>query len=228
MIPEFSATGGVSYARTDAHEHRVGEGLEAEFTTQKRVDHVGLVNLSRSIINRAYHVMDKLAVSTPIGYFADPSGERKITEALAPIVSAAEEFNEMARSVGSGRRVHIAIYPVRIREDDETAARRIATSVREKLEDLQAALAQGDREAFERAWDKARNLDRLATGIQADSIRLALEAAKEQKGVLLESLRAGDGREIAASKLDLSALDAAISLFQEAVDLGVTETGAGA
>lgn len=219
LIVEFSATGGVRYARTANREEQVGEGLEAEFTTFKQVDNASLVKLSRSIINRAYHIMDRLAVSTPLGYFADRASERMLRDELGEVQEAARQFNDMAAAVRSARRVRIDVYALRVREDDEEAARRLAGAVRERLQDLRDTLAAGDREGFERAIDRARNLDRLATGIQADSIRLAMDAAKEQKAIMLERLRSGAG-ELAGEGLDLSALDAAISLFQEAVDAG--------
>lgn len=217
---EFSAVGGVKYQRTAGEERVEGERLEADFSTRKTVDNVHLVGLSRALVNRGYHVMDRFAVPTPIGYFADDDALAKIRAALEPLQHAAREFNDMAEAAGSERRVAIEIYPLALDVDNEAAARRIARAVRERLEDLRAALVTGDPGAYDKAREKARNLDRLATGIQADAVRLALDAASEAKKELTSALKREATPEAAGATLDLSALDAAIGLFQEAVEAG--------
>jgi hypothetical protein len=222
MIPEFSATGGVTYRRTGASQEQTGDILEADFSTHKTVDHVGLVSLSKSIVNRAYHVLDKLAVNTPVGYFAPAEKVAQIREGLAPIQTAAAEFNAAAKMVGSMRRCNVSVYMVQIAEDNESAANRLALVVRERLSDLREALAQGDLKAYGTAWDRCKNLHKLATGIQSDSIRLAIDCAREAKATLVSRTKAG--ATVAEANVDLNALDAAISLFQDAVELGASTT----
>jgi hypothetical protein len=215
---EFSATGGVSYRREATNEERDGEGLRAELVTHKHVDHVQLNKDSRAIINQAYHIVDKHATPTPLGYWADDAALERITQELAGAQEAASVFNELARTLGSARRVEISIYPLALAENNEMAARRVARDVREKLQAIREALSMADRKAFELAWDKSKNLDRMATGIQADSIRMAMEHAKQTKAQLLEALRAGFAPEDIRAALDLEPLDAAIALFQEGPD----------
>lgn len=210
---EFSALGGVTYDREDIREDVVGEGLEAEFKTVKRVDHVQLNRESRSIINAAYHVLEKHCAQTPIGYYADEAMLAKVEEEIDQVKAAAKIFNEVAQKLGSQRRVVVEIYPLELRLDCEAAARRLVKVVREKLLAIRDALAEGSRRGFELALDKAHNLDRLATGIQSDSIRIAIEHAKEQKALLLEALREGATPEVAAKSLNLEPIEAAVSLF---------------
>lgn len=215
---EFSATGGVTYRRHTEREENVGEGLEAEFRTEKRVDHVELNKTSRGVINQAYHVLDKYATHTPIGYWADAETLAKISAELVPIRQTAIEFNRVAQHLGSARRVEIQIYPLALSEEDEAAARRVARAVCDRLAALRDALKAGDRKAFELALDRAKNLHRLATGIQADSIRMAVDHAKTQKTQLLEALRQGFTPEACAPLLDMEPIEAAITLFQDPGD----------
>jgi len=215
LILEFSARGGVSYRRETTDEETDGESLHAQLHTHKTVDHVTLNRRSRAIINAAYHVVDRHATNTPLGYWATAEVlAEHIAPAITRIQEDAEDFNLAAQAAGSARRVNINLFPVALSEDNETAARRVAVDVQERIQALKDALWAADRKAFETAWDAARNLDRMAVGIQADAIRTAMDHAKETKSHLLEALREGVDVETIRTVLDLEPLDAAISLFQ--------------
>lgn len=214
---EFSALGGVRYKRKQLGEKQLGErGLQREHHTEVEIDNVELLKESKAIIGAAYYVMDRACVNTPVGYFADEGQLSAARKGLAEVQSAASMFNEMARLLGSERRVTIDVFPFEISPANEYTARRLHKVVRERLEALRDALHGGDRKLFEASLDKARNLEKLSTGIHADAIKLALEVAKERKSELLELLSAGNGNEIAGSKLDLEPLQAAINLFADA------------
>lgn len=207
LIPEFSATGGVSYRRIgDGPSVQEGDVLETDYTTHKRVDHVGLVALSKSIVNRAYGVLDRLACNTPIGYFAPAEVADQIAQGLAPIMVAAREFNEAAKAMGSERRCRVACYSVTVSEDDASAAQRLTCVVRERLQDLRDALDARNAKDYSTAWDRARNLAKLATGIQSDAIQLALDSCKVQRTDMLRDQ---------PTPIDFSMLDSALSLFPE-------------
>lgn len=218
---EFSAIGGVNYRRELVDEVIEGQELRAEFRTQKHVDNVDMQKTSRAIINQAYHIVDKHATPTPIGYWVDAEALEKIMTELAGPQEAARMFNELAASLGSRRRVEIHVYPLRLPEfqdDSFAAARRVARDVRERLQGMRDTLAVADRKGFELAYDKARNLDRMAVGVQADAIRMALDHARLTKTHMLEALRAGHDPEAVAKVLDLEPIDAAIQLFEEPAD----------
>ncbi len=223
LVPEFSATGGVKYTRRDGHEEQTGERLEAEFTTTKVVDHVGLLKWSRKIINLAYNAMERHASQTPIGYWVPADKAEAIMSEMAGVSKEAQSFNTAAHNVGSGRRVRIATYPITMREDDESAAIRLAQTVRERLVALVEALRLGDLDGYATAWKRARNLPRLATGIQAEAVGFALEAAKEGRAQVAAAIR-GDadtgpvepGK--AGEAVNLDALESAIVLFTDSVN----------
>ena len=218
LVIEFSATGGTTYSRETTFEQAAGPGMVAEFSTTKKVDHVELARQSRALINKAYHVLDKHAINTPLGYWCTEASLSGIEEAIKPIQAEAALFNRNARSLGSKRAVEISLFPMMLREDNERAIKRISRDVRERLQEMRDSLHSGDRAAFERAWDGAKNLDLMATGIQADSLRMALDHAKGQKTQMLDALRHGFAQEAIAPLLDLEPIDAAISLFTEPTD----------
>ncbi len=217
---EFSAKGGVTYERENIREEAIGDkGAETEIKTVKRVDNVDLHKESKAVIGAAYYVMDRYCVSTPLGYFADDEQLKAAEAQIADIRIAAGHVNDMARLLGSARRVTIETYPIELSVDNEKAARRLAKVVRERLTEIAETLRAGNRKTFDAAFEKARNLERLATGIQSDSVHLALAAAKELKREMLESLLNGDGPELAGAKLDLGPIHQAINLFMDPADI---------
>lgn len=213
LVPEFSATGGVSYRRTGRSEEREGDRLTADFATRKEVDHVDLVSQSRTLINRAYAVLERHATPTPVGHFVDAEGELAVREEIAKLTAEADDFNARARAAGSERRCRVAVYSVSLILDDERAAQRLTETVRERLGDMRAALVACDRKSFDAVWEKSTRLDKLATGIQADAIRMALDSAKTLRREIVELGRDGLVKHEISERLDLSMIDSALALF---------------
>lgn len=215
FVVEFSATGGVSYGRVGpGWEEQDGDRLQAEFTTSKKVDHIGLLKLSRKIVNAAYNVMERFCSQTPIGYWVDDQTAPKMLAEIAEVKAESVRFNKLSQTLGSRRRSHIDIYSMRVgQESDESAALRLAQTVRERLDSLRQDLADGDLNAYATSWKRAKNLPRLATGIQAESIVLALEAAREGRSALAEAIKAGR-----KPAVDLTAIESAIWLFTDSVN----------
>lgn len=212
---EFSAHGGVSYRRATLNEEATGPGTVTDFNTRKTVDHIELNKQSNSIVQSAYSVLSKYAVSTPLGYWIDKPGLDKLAEDLRHVQENAESFCRRAADVGSARRVAIAIYPLALAEDNEIAAQRIAQDVRDRLGELHAAFKTGDRTVIKTATESVRHLEKLAVGVQADSIRLAQDHAKFLNLSLGRALRDGLTGDEWAEKADLEPIEAAIQMFTE-------------
>lgn len=217
-VVEFSATGGVKYTRQAGFEETHGDELIGEFTTQKHVDHVGLLKLSRKAINAAYLVMERWASATPIGYFVSSENAPKLEAELAKVAEDARGLNAIAEQFGSKRRVRIGAYRVQVKEDDSAVAVRLAQTVRERLAELGENLRAGDLNAYATTWKRAKNLPRLATGIQAESIVFALEAAKEARAEVARLIREGTPIDKAGQSVNLDALESAIHLFTDSVN----------
>lgn len=221
FVVEFSAKGGVAYKRVGAgwSEEHADESLTAEFTTRKEVDHIGLAKWSRQIVNAAYNVMERHCSSTPIGYWIAEEHSPKMLAELAQVKEEASKLNGHAASVGSRRRTHIDVYAMSVgTEDEEKTAKRLAQTVRERLESLRDDLFNGDLNAYATSWKRAKNLPKLATGIQSESIVLALEAARESRSKLAEAIKNKSKPEEAGKALDLCAIESAIFLFTESVN----------
>lgn len=220
-ITEFSATGGVSYGRVGkgwSKEHE-DKSLTAQFTTRKEVDHVGLLKWSRKVVNLAYGVMERYCSNTPIGYWVSEETAPKMLSELAGVKFEADQLNKAARDLGSRRRCRIDAYAIRSNEQsEEQIAIRLAQTIRERLDGLREDLRNGDLNAYSTSWKQAKNLPRLATGIQSESIVLALEAAKESRAALAEALRNGTEQKAAGAALNLDAIESAIWLFTDSVN----------
>lgn len=211
---EIGARGGVSYDRKLESEVEVGRGLEATSKTTKLVDDRELVSLSQSVVSRAYYVLNRCCARTAIGYFATADMLEQVEQQFEEVREAVRDFNELARRSGSARRVVAEIYPLDVRPGSEVTAKRLAANVREKLQDLKDKLRTGDLKKFDDARDRARNLDRLAVGIQADCVKLALEWADGVKPAVREAARVGcTSVETACKNYDTGPVDAAIALF---------------
>lgn len=227
FVTEFSAKGGVAYKRIGEEQKTVyaDESMEAEWSTRKEVDHIGLQTWSRKIVNMAYNVMERHCSATPIGYWVSEEKAPAMLEELAQVKLEARKLNDFARTVHSKRHVLIDAYAIKVGEENlESVATRLAQTVRERLESLAEDLRNGDLNAYATSWKRAKNLPRLATGIQAESIVLGLEAAKEARSKLYEALKdipevqRKERQKKAGEALDLTALESAIFLFTDSVN----------
>lgn len=227
-VTEFSATGGVKYARIGdtETEEREDESMTARYKTRKDVDHIGFLKWSRKIVNSAYGVMERHASVTPIGYWIAKDKAQAMIAELAQVQEEAHNLNKHAIEVGSARRCRIDAYALEAGQDAlESVALRLAQTVRERLDRLRQDLKDGDLNAYATSWKIAKNLPRLATGIQAESIVLALEAAREKRAELAaaikelpESARTSEKLCELGSALDVDAINAAIYLFTDSVN----------
>lgn len=193
IAPEISATGGVKYRRNDSEVRPVGDkGLETDYKGTKTIDNVDLLTESNSIIARCYYLLDKHCTSTPIGYFATDEQLAALEGEIEEMREAARIFNSIATSLGSARRVVVEIFPLPLDVTNEKCVARIARSVHDRLVAIRDALLTGQKKVIDKALGDASNIERLATGIQADAVRFAIESAKEERSALLDRVR-GDG-----------------------------------
>lgn len=227
FVTEFSAKGGVAYRRIGEEQKEIyaDESMTAEYSTRKEVDHIGLQTWSRKIVNMAYNVMERYCSATPIGYWASQEIAPKMLEELGQVKLEARKLNDFAKTVGSRRQVLINAHAIQVGEESlESVATRLAQTVRERLESLMEDLRNGDLNAYATSWKRAKNLPRLSTGIQAESIVLGLESAKEARSKLAEAFKdvpeaqRKDRARKLGEGLDLTALESAIWLFTDSVN----------
>lgn len=221
FVVEFSNRGGVKYTRIGDEHQEVhdDESMTAEYSTRKDVDHIGLASWARKIINSAYNVMERYCSHTPIGYWIQESKAPAMLQEIKEVQEEASKLNKHARESRSQRRCQIQIYSMIVGEEDqEKTAKRLAQTVRERLENLRSDLAAGDLNAYATSWKRAKNLNKMATGIQAEAIVLALEAAREARSQVNAELKNKATPEMAGKRVNLDAIESAIFLFTESVN----------
>jgi hypothetical protein len=216
VVDVSAAHGGVHYDRTPlgAIEINGGEGQRSRYETVKTVDHVVYVHDIDAIVKRVDYILRKHCARAGYGWFADDEALAKVRAEVEALKEDAEALNRSARLAGCARRAYIDIVPAKIEIASEDAAREVCRTVRSVLAEIRDALRQGEvNQPLAKVLLKARNLDRLAVGIQADSIRYALEEVAPAKRTIREAVKQGKAPKDAGAALSLPGMDAAIDLF---------------
>ena len=225
LVTEFSATGGVSYSKEDERTETQGDAESATYQAHKRIDHVGVVQVSKKIIAAAYSAMERHAVRNPVGWWVSEAKLAALQAELAQCQQEAENLNRLARGAGSARRVSIDVLEIVLAgESGAKVAQRLAQTVRERLGEIRQALATGDLKLTTELLRKARTLRTLAVGMQAETIDMALDCAKTVKESLAEARKA-DPKALPTDD-DLGPIDSAIVLFTDRPEVDTQEVAA--
>jgi hypothetical protein len=127
-------------------------------------------------VARAERIVAARSVRTPIGWFV-PAGEVSgLFAALLEAQADAGAFNELAEGAGSQRRTRIDAYPLHC--DRDAVGYRLRALIRERLIAIRDGIEASDPDETRHALTRARNLDLLATGDDAEAIRQALADAR--------------------------------------------------
>jgi hypothetical protein len=225
LIDQSTATGGVSIEREVIDFTEVGDGFDSVTKTTKHVNHAQLVRLMDACVKRVDYILRKYCARAGYGWYADKRAKAKVEAEVAELAQEAARLNSRARSTGAERVCYISVVPTKVVTNSRAAVLEVAQSVREILRDLKRVLSAGKvGQDFDTAWTRAKNLHKLAVGPQSDSIRFALEAAKDARSALRDKLEQArneykvdelpDGVvQGLADSLDLSPIDAALQWF---------------
>jgi len=213
--------GGVHYIHDDEHVEQHGDGSETKtFRTRKETDHLEAVEVTGRVASRVQSSLRRLCVHTEFGWYCTDADFPAVQRKIAMLRTEAAQANLFAESVGSRRRVHVGIVPGRIDVTSAEAAREIASTVVNCLTDVRDVLRAGEMgPKLRNALNRARGLDKLATGFQANSILFAFENVSRAKIVLKAEKEKGADLATVGQALDLDALESAIALFTPAADL---------
>lgn len=215
IVDTSTAVGGITYDRTPILEKNFGRaGLEKQFKTKKIVDHVEACAKVDAVVHKADYLMKKYCTRTTFGWFADDYVLETIKAEVVKLREEMDDANRFARLSGSTRRGRIAIVPAKLEHDGEDAVREVARTVYDTLCAIRDCLVAGEiKNPLTVALDKARNLDRLAVGVQATTIAFALERAASARKEIRERVKTGEDAETVGKSVDLSAIDAALDMF---------------
>src|SRR6185369_4730017 len=114
----------------------------------------------------------------------------------------------------------IEIYRYEVDPSDRRAAERLGRDIRERLIALRESFSAGEPKPYQLAMAACRDVDKLVSGTQRESLRLALRSADSQRTLMIAHYGGRRGaselrREFKdrLPDLDYSAVDAAIAMF---------------
>lgn len=221
----------------DAEGNPVVRSTEAKLHVQ--IDNAPERKEAEKIAAKGVHIIRSRATYTDLGYFADRAKIPEIDKAFRELTQEAAKFNAEAKTC----HVKIGWLHNEFNANAE-CARAMADHVREELEGLRDALRAGEHAQVRAILlpTKAGNLHQLATGVQRDAIKLALDEGKTALAKLKEDLKAKCGgslpkttgentsdaarirqaAQLAGAALDLGQIETAIELFryEDAEDVG--------
>jgi len=208
--------GGKTTQRTRLSEGETGPNAEGYFKEAKikvTVENVEERATAEKLVAQGAHCLRRASVATILGQLAPTERLPEIESDLALVRERAEKFNRSADTC----QVTIGYMPIEISVAlGPEAARALADHVRDELTTLRDQLRSGNLTGARATLIRAKNLDTLAVGIQADAIRFAIEEGNSRLADLREKTRGSDGvseaPESAGRSLDLSMLEAGIGM----------------
>ena len=212
------ATGGVTYQRTLVDEEIKNRRMVSDYETRKTVDNVEFVATIDAVVKKVDYILRKYCTRTDMGWFADDTRLGDVKREVAQLRVEAEALNGAAKAARSARRAKIRVAALKLDLAQPEAVAEIADTIRSVLSEMLEALRAGDIGSMHKLKIRAMNLDLLATGIQSDAIRFAVERALQAVTEIKLAVRnLGGDPAVAASKagkaLDLEMIEAAIAHF---------------
>ncbi len=223
LLLEFSRPGGSKSEEEDSDDFEASgkkNKKKKEIDGDKSVKTIERMTLK--IVNHAYAKLVVLFPHTPFGIFCEEQHVPRAYEALKEVQQAAAMTNRIAEESGVARRVRIDIYPITLDHNDPKFRKRLGEMIAEKLIELREAYTSKLMWAYRVRYDRARNLEMLVTGRQAELIHDALESTRAQRKVMVaiygdkcpvEWTDVSTGELKEDIRLDFTAIDRAIKHF---------------
>lgn len=168
---------------------------------------------AEELAGRATNTAKSECQLTPIGYCTTKDTATQIEREIALLHQEAERFNEM----NTGVRVTVDVHMIEVSGAlDAHTVNAIADKIRSSLTQIKTLILAGEPTPLKNALQRCANLHQLAVGVQAESIKFALESATSAHYVLKEALKGGateDALIAAAATFDLDTIDGAIIMF---------------
>lgn len=228
IINVSTSSGGLRYIREHLAEDREGARLETEYKTNKVVDHVDVVRELDAKVKEVDYVLRSTCVKTAFGYFATDAKLAEAQKRIDTIKAEMDRLNHKAKILGSAHRGRIGILAARLDIANADTIRECYRAIRETLEGIYEALLRGDvrdtrdkddnvtaRGQLRPALLRARNLESMAVGLAGESIKTALQCAKEARAEIIERIENGASPEEAGRGVDLAPIETAITWFGE-------------
>lgn len=227
IVKTTAARGGVQYDRQTVNitQHRDGSE-EKRLMTDIRRDNAKVIKDSDALVKKCDYAYKKFCTNTVFGWYADQAALSGLEEEFVKLREEADKINRVAKEVGSARRVHVGYVAAKL-VLDEYAAREIATTIVAALGRFIEALRAGDvrdvkvdgrvvkRDQVRAAEIASGNLAKLAHGIPAQILQMAIDAVRPAKAEVIRLIDQGLTPEAAGKQVDLGAIENALFYFEQ-------------
>lgn len=213
VVSDISVHGGKHIHRQMEKTEVAGKMRTVSAKVDTTVVDVKARDYAEELVARAVHTSKAECQLTPIGYCTNKDTATQIEREIALLHQEAERFNETA----TGVRVTIDVHMIEVSGAlDAHTVNAIADKIRSSLTQLKTLILAGEPTPLNNALKRFSNLHQLAVGVQAESIKFAMESATSAHYVLKEALKGGateDALIASAAQFDLDTIDGAIIMF---------------
>lgn len=217
LIPLSRIRGGKRTQRTKVDAGAVGakgEGAFVETKVKVTIENVEERETAEALLKQAVHVIRRASTLTLIGYLTPQERLPEIEADLNELRERVALFNANAKTC----QISIGCMPIEISVAlGPEAARALADHVREELTRLRDQLRAGDATGARNTLLRTKNLHTLSVGVQADSIRFAIQEGHERLSDLKRAIKGSGGvseaPESAGRSLDLGMIESGIEMF---------------
>ena len=207
-------TGGVEYRREDlAPPTDAPPQADAKrWETTRIVSDPQEWERARACRAKAQTLVRSACIKSDFGLLCPVSAEATFKDKVDEALALADVFNSNPEN--SQTRVEVYVLTGRIADNDEQAARALASEVRGLLDGMNAGIANGDPEAIRAAANRARSLGAMLSEEGAGKVKKAIAEAREAAKAIVKRVKDG-GEDVAkvVAELKLEQLHAARFAF---------------
>jgi len=212
--------GGVRYVRTEIDDRTDGVREVVEWKTTKTVDDAEQHKAATRVRLDARREIARVCSATSFGLLCPRSEE----EALDAAIARAQRMVILHNQEATTSRIELYVLKGRVAEDDEQAARAVASEIRDLIDDMDAAIKKADPAAIRDAATQARQMMAVLSEEKQEIAGKAIEAARKAARDIVRRVEK-KGEDIAAVlvEIDGSAIQAARLAFLDMGDQQVPE-----
>ena len=212
-----AVTGGVSYHRREIE--RDG-GRMKKWETVKTVSDPDELSRAQDLRSKVLSDIRRVCAKTSFGLLCANVDESKLDDAIRASRAAVAQHNMAARST----RIELYVLKGRIADNDEVAARSIASDVADLIGEMARSIDSLDVESIRRAATQAREMLSILSDEKQAQTERAIEAArKAARTIVARVQKKGDDAAAVLVTLDKRPLEAARMAF---LDMGADEPAA--
>lgn len=189
-------TGGVEYRREDlAPPTDAPPQADAKrWETTRIVSDPQEWERARACRAKAQTLVRSACIKSDFGLLCPVSAEATFKDKVDEALALADVFNSNPEN--SQTRVEVYVLTGRIADNDEQAARALASEVRGLLDGMNAGIANGDPEAIRAAANRARSLGAMLSEEGAGKVKKAIAEAREAAKAIVKRVKDG-GEDVA-------------------------------